>query len=127
MLSVHLRLASTGITVETINFDNFQCPEIYLPGYDYGWRPIDDFKGAYRERPSYTVTGTDYQVMCLPVMEFKGSFGSDSTDCYLLLNEVRTEDNGQEVYRRIGIITVDRKPGERFPFEDWPTTRFTFI
>jgi len=85
------------------------------------------FKKAYRERPSYTVSGMDNQVMCLPFMEFKRSFSGDPTDCYLLINKVRIEDNGQEVYRRFSMIAVCRKLGERFPFEDWPVTRFTFV
>jgi hypothetical protein len=127
-MCVHLRLASTRVTDACIYLDNLTFPETYLPGYHYA--PLtDECRTACRDRASYTVTVTDNQVMCLPFMEFENSFASSLEECYfwLVLNKVRTEDNGQEVYRRVGMFTLTRMSGEQFPFEDWPVTRLTFI
>lgn len=128
MLSVHLKLASTDITAWDIWFDNFNWPEVYHPGYRYcSSADIEkkNLKIHHRDRPSYTVTGMDAKVFCLPVLTYSG-FDDRLSDSYLLLNRVRTED-GEERYKRFGLIVLNRKAHEEFPFEDWPVTRFTFV
>lgn len=127
MLYVHLKLASTDITAWTVHFDNFDRPESDPLGYRYSrYANPDEEDTFYRDRLSCTVTGIDAKVFCLPVLEYRG-IDNLIFDCYLLLNQVKTENVGAEKYKRFGLITITRKADEDFPFIDWPITRFTFI
>lgn len=124
----YLRLASTGIPAYDVSLDNFQDPETYVHGYRYeADLPHNWEKTTFRDRPSYIITGMDNEAMCLPLMEFKASYPDLVVDHYLLINKIKTQDNGQDVYRRLGIFTLRREGSKQFPYEDWPVTRFTFI
>jgi hypothetical protein len=45
----------------------------------------------------------------------------------LLLSKVRIREDGDEEYKRFGLMYISRKVGQGFQFEDWPIKRFTFI
>ena len=110
--------------------DNSEPSGVYYPGYRYAWTTVvGEGTTVYRDRPSYIVSGADTHVFCLPISRYHTHFRNDEheLDHYLLLTQVNAEvGDGNGVYKRIGLASVTREPGE-FLFADWPITRFVFI
>jgi len=103
---------------------------VYYPGYRYvSSAGGEEGKVLYRDRPSYIVSGADAHVFCLPISRHREPFmdSTNEVDYYLLLTQVNAGvGHGDKVYKRIGLASVRREPGE-FLFADWPITRFVFI
>jgi len=132
MISLYLKIGGekASCTAWNPNLDNSEWPGVYYPGYLYSWSPeVEKGTILYRDRPSYIVSGADAHVFCLPISQYHRHFrdNTDAVDYYLLLTQVNAGvGHGDKVYKRIGLASVTREPGE-FLFADWPITRFVFI